>query len=381
MKRKHVWLAAAFISPTILMSCGGDKAGQQQMNPAAMAVPVNTYKVEEQNVTGQDTYPGKVVALQEVELRPQVGGYITDIYVQDGQRVKAGQKLYEIDRSKYQASYQQAQANLSSAKANLARVQKDLERYERLAERDAIAKQQVDYARTEVQTAQAQVASAQAQVRSASTDLGYSVINAPFSGVIGISQVRVGAQVSPGQPLLNTISSVDPAAVDIVVNEQEIARFSKLQQGGQPDSLFTMTINNGERYPHNGKLLAIDRAIGRQSGTTTVRVQFPNPNEVLIPGMTVTLNVLNQDIGEQVVIPFKAVTEQLGEFFVYVVQGDSVVQQNVQLGTRLKGNIVVREGLKPGQQIVTEGVQRLRQGAKVQVGAPQGGQPQASGQK
>ncbi|TPE43369.1 efflux RND transporter periplasmic adaptor subunit [Pontibacter mangrovi] len=371
MKSRYMWLAAAIVSPTILMSCGGDEAGQQQMNPAAMAVPVTTYKVSEQSVTGKDSYPGTVVALQEVELRPQVAGYITNIYVQDGQRVTMGQKLYEIDRSKYQASYQQAQANLASAKANLAKVQKDMERYERLAEKDAIASQQVDYARTAVQTAQAQVAAAQAQVQSASTDLGYAVINAPFSGIIGISQVRVGAQVSPGQPLLNTISTTDPMAVDFAINEQEISRFGRMQQGNQPDSLFTLTLNNEEQYPQTGKLVAIDRAIGRQSGTTTVRVQFPNPNGALIPGMTVGVNVLNQDIGEQLVIPYKAVSEQLGEFYVYVVQGDSAVQQNVQLGTRFGGNIVIREGLKDGQQVVTEGIQRLRQGAKVQVGAPQ----------
>ncbi|MCX2739314.1 efflux RND transporter periplasmic adaptor subunit [Pontibacter anaerobius] len=381
MKNRNAWLLSAILGSTILTSCGGDNAGQQQMNPAAMAVPVTTYKVAAENVTGQDTYPATVVPLQEVELRPQVAGYITNIYVQDGQRVKKGQKLYEIDQSKYRAGLQQAQANLQSAKANLARVQKDLERYERLAEKDAIAKQQLDYARTEVQTAKAQVASAEAQVQSASTDIGYAVINAPFSGVIGISQVRVGAQVSPGQPLLNTISSVDPIAVDFAINEQEIARFSKFQRGDQPDSLFTITLNSGETYPHSGKLLAIDRAIGRQSGTTTVRVQFPNPDEELIPGMTVNLNVLNQDIGNQIVIPYKAVSEQLGEFFVYVVQGDSAVQQNVELGTRFNSNIVVREGLKEGQQIVVEGIQRLRQGAKVQVGAPEGDQPKATGKK
>ncbi|MHA6248266.1 efflux RND transporter periplasmic adaptor subunit [Pontibacter sp. CAU 1760] len=377
MKNKYNWLLAAILSPTVLVSCGGDEAGQQQMNPADMAAPVTTLKVSRESVTGTDTYPGAVVALQEVELRPQVSGYITNIYVQDGQRVTKGQRLYEIDQNRYQAGIQQAQANLQSVKANLARAEKDLDRYERLAERDAIARQQVDYARTEVQTARAQVSAAEAQVRSASTDLDYSVVNAPFSGTIGISQVRVGAQVSPGQPLLNTISSVDPIAVDFVINEQEIARFSSMKQGNQPDSLFTIRLNNGQVYPHTGKLLVIDRAIGRQSGTTTVRVQFPNPNGVLIPGMTVSMNVLNQDIGKQVVIPYKAVTEQLGEYYVYVVQGDSVVQQNVELGTRVSGSIVVREGLKEGQQIVTEGIQRLRQGAKIQVDAPQSGQPQA----
>ncbi|WP_299760714.1 efflux RND transporter periplasmic adaptor subunit [uncultured Pontibacter sp.] len=371
MKNKYAWLITAIIGPASLVSCGGNEKGQQQMNPAARAIPVNTYHVQEQNVMGTDSYPASVVALQEVELRPQVAGYITNIYVQDGQQVKKGQKLYEIDQSKYQAGLQQARANLQSAKANLARVQKDLERYERLAERDAIARQQVDYARTEVQTAQAQVASAEAQVQSASTDVGYSTITAPFSGTIGISQVRVGAQVSPGQPLLNTISSTDPIAVDFVVNEQEISRFSKMQQGNQPDSLFTISLNGGDPYPHTGKLLAIDRAIGRQSGTTTVRVQFPNSGGVLISGMTVTMNVLNQDIGSQLVIPYKAVSEQLGEFFVYVVQGDSAVQQNVELGTRFNGNIVIREGLKENQQIVVDGIQKLRQGSKVQVGEPQ----------
>jgi membrane fusion protein (multidrug efflux system) len=191
----------------------------------------------------------------------------------------------------------------------------------------------------------------------------------------------VGAQVSPGQPLLNTISSTDPMAVDFVINEQEISRFNNILQGDQPDSLFTIRMNNGEKYPHNGKLLVIDRAIGRQSGTTTVRVQFPNKDRVLIPGMTVNVEVLNQDIGEQPVIPYKAVTEQLGEYFVYVVQGDTALQQNVALGTRFGSDIVVREGLKEGQEIVVEGIQKLRQGAKVQVGAPQAAQPQAGAGK
>ncbi len=355
----------------LLVSCGKNEAPQQ--NPMAAAVPVNTYTVTQERVVGTDTYPGTVVPLNEVELRPQVSGYISQIFVKDGQRVTKGQKLYEIDRTKYQAAYNQAQANVRSAQANLNRVQKDLERYENLAKQDAIARQRVDYARADVANAQAQVAVARAQVASASTDLGYSIINAPFSGTIGISQVRVGSQVSPGQTLLNTISSDGPTGVDIVINEQELPRFNRLQQGNQPDSLFTLTLSNGSTYAHTGKLTAIDRAVGLQSGTITVRVSFPNPDRQLVSGMTVNVNVLNQDIGEQVTFPYKAVTEQLGEYFVYVVQGDSAVQQNVKLGTRFQEKIVAREGLKAGQVIVVEGIQKLRQGAKVQVGAPQAG--------
>ncbi|WP_187260860.1 efflux RND transporter periplasmic adaptor subunit [Pontibacter beigongshangensis] len=374
MKRPISWLLTATLCPALLISCGGNQTAPQHAAPAA--IPVNTYQVTEQRVTGTDTYPGTVVPLNEVELRPQVSGYITNIYVQDGQRVTKGQRLYEIDQSKYQASLQQAQANLQSARANLARVQQDVKRYERLSEQEAIAQQQLDYARADLATAQAQVAAAEAQVRSASTDLGYAVIKAPFAGTIGISQVRVGAQVSPGQPLLNTISSTDPIAVDFVINEREIGRFNQLMQGEQPDSLFTLKLNNSTVYDTPGKIIAIDRAIGRQTGTTTVRVQFHNKERLLVPGMTVEVQVLNQDIGEQLVIPYKAVTEQLGEYYVYVVQADTVVQQNVLLGTRFGADIVVREGLADGSTIVVDGIQRLRQGSKVQTGAPQANQVQ-----
>ncbi|WPP52104.1 efflux RND transporter periplasmic adaptor subunit [Catalinimonas niigatensis] len=368
--KKIVWLFAAISSPLILTSCGDSNGAQQQQQQRNNAVTVNAYEVTSEEVTGIDTYPGTVVPLKEVELRPQVAGYITQIYVEDGQKVTQGQKLYEMDRRKYQAAYQQAKANLESVKANVEKVRKDLERYERLEEQDAIASQRVDYARTDMETAQSQLASAEAQLESASTDLGYSVINAPFTGTVGISQVRVGAQVSAGQPLLNTISSDDPIAVDFVVNEQEIPRFTRLmsQKEKQPDSLFTIGLGDGTTYSYPGILSTIDRAVNRQTGTITVRLSFPNPDRLLIAGMTVTVNVLNQDIGEQLVIPYKSVTEQMGETYVWVIESDSVRQQNLQLGTRIGSTVVVREGLSAGDNIVVEGIQRLRQGAKIQLG-------------
>ncbi len=367
-KRNFLWLLATVAGQFSLSSCGDAGSGQPQGNPGGAAALVSTYSVKEVKVTGTDTYPGTIVPLNEVELRPQVGGYITQIFVEDGQEVTKGRKLYEIDRSKYQAARQQAQANLQSARANLQRVEQDVERYERLLEQDAIARQQVDYARADLQTARSQVASAEAQLQSATTDLNYSVITAPFSGTIGISQVRVGTQVSPGQPLLNTISSADPIAADIVINEQEIPRFTKYRQTTAKDSVFMLELANGEIYPFPGTLGAIDRAVNRQTGTIQVRLNYPNPNRRLVAGMTVRVNVRNEDIGEQLVIPYKAVTEQLGEYYVYTVQGDSVHQQNVQLGTRFGADIVVRKGLSEGDVIVVEGIQRLREGAKINVG-------------
>jgi membrane fusion protein (multidrug efflux system) len=364
MKRNLLKLSLIISLPVLLAACGKNQ-NTAQTNPLNAPVPVNAYTVVQQQVVGTDTYPGTVVPLQEVELRPQVSGYITQVYVPDGQQVRRGQRLYEIDRTRYQASYNQAQASLHSAQANLERVRQDAERYENLAKQDAIARQRVDYARAELSTAQAQVAAARAGVSGASTDLGYSVISAPMSGRIGISQVKVGSQVSPGQTLLNTISNDNPMAVDIVINEREVPRFTRLQKQPAADSAFTIQFSDGSLYPLPGHIQAIDRAIDAQTGTIIVRVSFPNPERQLIPGMSVVLRVRNADIGRQLVIPHKAITEQMGEFYTYVISGDSVIQNKVQLGSKVADKIVVREGLKNGDKIVVEGTQKLRPGAKI----------------
>ena len=364
MKRNLLKLSLIISLPVLLAACGKNQ-NSTPAKPLNAPVPVNAFTVVQQQVVGTDTYPGTVVPLQEVELRPQVSGYITQVYVADGQQVSRGQRLYEIDRTRYQATYNQAQASLRSAQANLERVRQDAERYENLARQDAIARQRVDYARAELSTAQAQVAAAQAAVSGASTDLRYSVITAPMSGRIGISQVKVGSQVSPGQTLLNTISNDNPVAVDIVINEREVPRFTRLQKQAAKDSAFTLQFSDGSRYPLPGHIQAIDRAINTQTGTITVRVSFPNPDRQLIPGMSVVMLVRNADIGRQLVIPHKSITEQMGEFYTYVISGDSVIQSKVQLGSKVADKIVVREGLKAGDRIVMEGTQKLRPGSKV----------------
>ncbi len=348
-----------------ISSCSKSEATVQQAAPPAVAVKAIT--VEQKQVTAIDEYPSTVVPKNEVELRPQISGTITNIFIQDGQTVKKGQKLYEIDRSKYVAAKQQAEAAVAIAESNLARITKDVERYERLIEKDAIAKQQVDYAKADLLTAQSQLTAAKAQLESAKTDLSYTLVTAPFDGTIGISQVRLGAQVSPGQPLLNTLSSDNPILVNFSISEREIPRFNRLMKGNDnPDSLFTISFRDGSVYPFIGELVTMDRAVGRQSGTINLRVKFDNPNRDLISGMTVSMRVINQDYGQQVIIPYKAVTEQMGEYFVYVIANDNTVsQRKLELGSLLGANIAVRSGLKPGEKIVFEGIQKLRQGAKV----------------
>ncbi|MBL0744786.1 efflux RND transporter periplasmic adaptor subunit [Chryseolinea lacunae] len=314
-----------------------------------------------------DEYPGIVKALNETELRAQVNGYITAMHFTEGSKVHKGQKLYSIDQQAYEATFQQAQANLQVQEANLIKAQKDVERYRELNKSDAIAKQQVDYAEATYAAAQKQVDAAKASVRGVQTNVRYSTITAPFDGTIGISNVRLGAAVSAGQTLLNTISSDDPIAVDITVDQKEIFRFTQLFAKGKTskaDSTFRLALGT-EVYPLPGAISVIDRAVDAQTGSIKMRLTFPNPQHMLRSGMSVTLRVLSSS-AKSVIIPYKAVTEQLGEFFVYVA-GDSnkVTQRKVVLGTQVGKDIVVQSGLKENEKVVVEGVQNLREGSVI----------------
>ena len=365
--------------------CGNKDADKPAGPPPA--TPVTLVDALTTEAIYYDDYPANVVAINTVELRSQVAGFITQIFFKDGEVVPKGKTLYEIDRRKYEAAYQQALAGLSSTRATVQNAKVNLERYQRLAKQDAIALQIVDNAQTAYATAQAQVAVAQANVSAARTDLDYSLIKAPFSGRIGISQVRLGAQVSPGSTLLNTISGEDPMGVDFVITEADLSRFTELQRqgGGRNDSTFRLLLPDGSRYEQPGKILAIDRGINQQTATVQVRVQFANPQRKLKDGMSAVLSVLNRQSGRRLVVPYKAIVEQMGENFVFIA-GDSskAYQRKVQLGPRLRDQIVIMEGIKEGDKVVTEGLNRLRDGGQIQAGPPaqaQTGAPAAGAAK
>lgn len=339
--------------------------------PAMPPTPVNIVTASVAPAVYYDKYPATVVALNQVELRSQVSGFITGIYFKEGEVVQKGKTLYEIDRRKYEAAYQQAQANVASAKASFERAKKDDDRYQRLADQDAVARQILDNARATLETSRSQLAAAEASMAAVRTDLDYSLIKAPFTGRIGISQVKLGAQVSPGTTLLNTISSENPIAVDFVVTENDISRFAAMQgKGNANDSTFRLQLSDGTEYVHAGKILAIDRGVDNQTGTIRIRIEFNNPDDKLKDGMSCVLRVLNEQSGNRLIIPYKALTEQMGEYFVFVAKDSVANQQKVQIGPKLGDRIVIMEGISEGDKIITEGFQRLRDGGKIQVGMP-----------
>jgi len=367
MKYTKFWIGLCFSAIMLLTACGGKNDAAQQKAPPPVAV--NTILVKEGSAMYYDQYPATVTALNQVEIRPQVAGYITGIFFTEGSHVNKGDKLYSIDPQQYLGSYEQAKANLSVAEANRAKAQQDADRYEELSKQDAIARQTLDHALADLEAAKKQVDAAKANVSSVETNLRYSIITAPFSGTIGISEVKMGASVSPGQTLLNTISSDDPIAVDVAIDETQIPRFVRLQNNkmARTDSVFYVVLADQSRYPFPGKVYLIDRAVDPQTATIKTRLEFPNPKKELKVGMTCNVFVKNNTAQKSILIPYKAVTEQMGEFFIFIV-GDSnkVSQHKIQLGARIRDQVVVRNGLEANQQIVIDGMQKLRDGSVVQ---------------
>jgi len=360
-------LYTAFALLLLVASCGNKNQQGMQGPPP---VSVVTQEVSLGDASYYDEYPATVKALSEVELRPQVSGYISGIHFKEGEEVKKGQKLYTIDQQQSEAAYQQALANLSVQEANLDKAQKDVERYRELNKRDAIAKQQVDYAEATYAAALKQIDAAKAQVRSTRTVVGYTSITAPFDGTIGISSVRLGASVSPGVTLLNTVSSDDPIAVDITVDQRDIYKFTKLQKAvPKNDSTFRLVFGQ-DVYPYPGKISIIDRAVDAQTGTIKMRLAFPNPDHSLRAGMSGSIHVLST-ASKAVIIPYKAVNEQLGEFFVYMVDSTKATQRKVVLGEQVGRNIIIKDGLKEGEVIITEGIQNLREGSAITIAKPE----------
>ncbi len=363
-KISHILIYFALVAG--LLSCSENAANKKTEMPA---IPVTVTIVNLSNAIFYNSYPANIVALKEVELRGQVTGYITGIFFTEGKKVHSGEKLYEIDRRKYRAAYEEAQSTVKIAEANLEKVQRDANRYTDLANQDAVAKQLFDNAMTDLKNAKQQVDAANSELLKAKTDYGYSLINAPFDGTIGFSSVKLGSLITPGQTLLNTVSSDDPMGVDFEIGETELNRFQNLEKKVIPDNdtTFRITLPDNSIYPYIGKISVIDRAVDPQTGSIRVRLTVSNHEGMLKPGMSCKVLVLSANAGQQILIPFAAVLEQLGEYFVFIVKDKNVEQVKVSLGPRVMSNVIVLKGLNGGETIVVDGIQKLHDGSKITI--------------
>jgi membrane fusion protein (multidrug efflux system) len=311
-------------------------------------------------------------AYREVELRPLVSGIVEKQLFKPGQLVREGQTLFIIDTRSLDSAVADAQAKLVEAEAQYDRAKQDVARYEPLLVDDAIPRQTYDQAVSALKQAASTVDSRKEGVTRARIDRGYAEVKAPVSGQVGLQKVEVGGLASAGQTVLAVVSTLDPVFAYVSVPEAEYLAFSRRIATNQPDERLRrqmpveLMLSDGTKYDQTGRFDFADREVNSTTGTLTLRAVFANPADLLRPGMTGRVRVVYEVAKEAIVIPQKAVSELLGRAFVSVVLADGKVEQRpVVTGDRIGDQWLIREGLKPGDTVIVEGLQKARPGSTV----------------
>ena len=345
--------------------------GCKKAPPAELPPPV----VEVMEITGTNVplsveFIGQLDSPNNVEVRARVEAFVDQMLFTEGTEVKEGEALFTLDPKPFEERLAAAKGALAEAQAALNKYEKDVARLTPLATKRAIPQQDLDNAIASVEVGKASVLSAKARVESAQIDLGYCDVRAPIAGLIGAKQVSIGEVVGKGQPtLLATISTLDPiwfycniSEVSYLKAETEARRTGR----AVADLPLRLLLADGTVHPEKGKFVFLDRAVDTKTGTLRVRARFANPTKVLRPGMFARVLV---DLGTRegsILVPERAVTELQGKNFVWVVGSDSKsAQRGVTVGWQVGGSLLITEGLKAGERIVVEGVQKVRQDALV----------------
>jgi membrane fusion protein (multidrug efflux system) len=371
-----------FLSATGLFFAGGLLAGcGKKPTPAGAAMMMGTPEVsiitiQPQRVELSTELPGRVAASLTAEVRPQVGGIIQNRLFTEGSDVKAGDVLYQIDPASYQAAFDGAKAALAKAEANLEPIRLKVDRYKELMASDAVSGQDYDDATAAMKLAQAEIESAKAALETARINLAYTKVTAPISGRIGRSSVTNGALVTASQAMpLATIQQLDPVYADVTQSSTEILRLRKALESGQllsskdRQAKVSLTLDDGSAYPETGMLKFSEAFVDEGTGSVTLRTLFPNPKLTLLPGMFVR-TVLQEGVREQaVLVPQRGVTRNpQGNAMVMTVGADEKVEPRVIKTERTVGeNWLVDEGLKPGDRVILEGLQKARPGTPVKA--------------
>lgn len=355
------------------LSLGGCDSRQQSPPPVPEVVTVN---VQPQRLVLSIELPGRTSAYLVAEIRPQVNGIIQKRLFQEGSEVKAGEVLYQIDPAPFHAALDSARAALGRSEANLPTIRLRAERYRGLLSEKAVSQQDYDDKEAALKQAEADIEFWKAAVETARINLGYTRVTAPIAGRIGKSNVTDGALVTAYQPLaLATIQEIDPIYVDVPQSTTELLRLKRrleeghLNQDGPNQKKVKLTLEDGAAYPLNGTLQFRDVTVDPTTGSVILRVVFPNPEGVLLPGMFVRAVVKEGTNEHAILIPQQAVSrDPKGNPVTLIVDGEGKVQQRMLTLDRAIGDKwLVSSGLSPGDRLIIEGMQRVRPGASVSV--------------
>jgi len=370
--RQTIKLASVISVALWMAACSPqeDKAAQGGAGPQSMEVGVIKVVAKPQMI--QVELPGRSKAFLEAEVRPQVSGIITKRSFVEGGNVKQGESLYQIDSATYKAALVSANADLARANASLASAKAKAARYQQLVKTNAISKQDFDEAEAAYKEALASVTVAEAAINTAKINLQYTEVLAPISGRIGKSSVTAGALVTANQnQTLATIQQLDPINVDIAQSSAQLLRLkAKLKQGklqAADNADVQLVLEDGSIYAHTGKLQFAEVSVDQNTGSVILRAEFPNPEGILLPGMYVRA-MLNAGTDPQaILVPQKAITRNSkGEAVAMVVNAQGQVEARIVTTAEvIDHQWRVTSGLAVGDQLIVEGLQKIRPGAPV----------------
>jgi len=368
---KQILVLGGLIVGLLTGGCGSQQAAPQ---PALPEVAVVTVSREEVVLTTE--LPGRISAYSVAEIRPQVNGIIQERLFNEGSDVKAGTILYQIDPAPYQAAYKNAVAALARSEANLPPIRLKAERFRELIGRKAISQQDFDNADAALKQAEADIESSKAAVESARINLGYTRITAPISGRIGISNVTIGALATAYQAsAFATIQQLDPIYVDVTQSSANLLQLKRnisagrIKGNGSDQARVRLLLEDGTPYPMEGTLKFSEVTVDPSTGSFILRMVFPNPKHILLPGMYVRAVVQEGKVERAILIPQQGVSRDAkGNPVVLIVDGSGKVEQRMITVDRAIGDKwLVIEGLNPGNRLIVEGSQKVRPGASVKA--------------
>jgi len=346
----------------LFVAMGCSKAPQEAAPPA-----VEVMTVIQKDVPVYNEWIGTLDGLVNATIRAQVQGYLIKQNYKEGDFVRTGQVLFEIDPRTFQATLDQARGELEAQQARWTTAKANLARIKPLAEQNAVSKKDLDDSIGTEQSARAAVLSAQAKVDKAQLDLGFTKVSSPVDGIAGLAKAQIGNLVGPGgMEELTTVSTLNPIKVYIQVSEQEYLTAGRAGERRAERLQGELILADGSVYPYKGSFAFADRQVDVKTGTIKVAVIFPNPGNFLRPGQYGKVRVATSVRKDALLVPQRAVAEVQGKYMVAVVGADNKADiRPVKTAERVDSLWVILEGLKPGEKIVVEGIQKVRPGMTV----------------